>query len=478
MQRPLDLYALFRLKDIKVIGELNRLTSGKSSSVRKHEIESLRGLADALSTAGAGAAELDGYYFSYTIPKIGKEFDVLRLSDSLVLNIELKYVNVGIREIAEQQRRNRYYLNSLGREVFICTYVFDEKKFYTLDAQDKLTECSVNAVMEAVNRSNDFCSDDPDRLFDPEDYIFSPLTDPNRLLEGRYFLTQHQESIEKRLIGLAFDIGARFASVSGGSGTGKTLLLYDLALKTARKMNVCVISHDTSSASVIDNAFSTLTVTDAGKYMTVERDQRNFDAVFLDDAHLMDIHKLEFIIKDACENGRFCVFFTESPTLLNTVSRTKAFWRKLKRLVGAEKHQLTDRICTEPEVAAFINKLINSEAEAKNEKRLSYGNTFVLYAANRAEAKIIADRYAQKGYGVYAPVTAKGEIPPKGKRLILLGRSFAYDGDGFLTAQNTQRADEIMEKLVFTGFKGIDGALGILVVGNTALFKKILGFFK
>ena len=65
-----------------------------------------------------------------------------------------------------------------------------------------------------------------------------------------------------------------------------------------------------------------------------------------------------------------------------------------------------------------------------------------------------------------------------GKRLIVMGRSFCYDTDGFLTAQRSAKSDAVMEKLVFSGFKGIDGALGVLVVGNPTLFKKILGFFK
>ena len=156
MQRPLDLYALFRLKDTKLVGELNNIMSGKSSSVKKHEIESLRGMANALSTAGAGAKELDGYYFSYIIPRIGKEFDVLRISESYVLNIELKFVNVGTKEITEQIIRNEYYLRALGKEIFICTYVCSEDRFYTVGANGELTVISSDAVMEAVNKTNDF----------------------------------------------------------------------------------------------------------------------------------------------------------------------------------------------------------------------------------------------------------------------------------------------------------------------------------
>lgn len=477
MQRPLDLYALFRLKDLNLISELNCLMSGKASSVRKHEIESLRGLTYALASGGANAKELDGYYFSYSIPRIGKEFDVLRISDDLVLNIELKYLNVGFEEIVEQQKRNEYYLRSLGKEIFICTYVYCENKFYTIDSSQKLNECPVEVVIDAVRRSNGYYTGDPDRFFDPEDYIFSPISDPQRLLDGRYFLTQHQESIEKRLLTFAWEKKSGFASVSGGSGTGKTLLLYDIALKSSNRIRVCVITSDTNTALKMNRVFDGLTVTDASGYVAIKDDERVFDAVFLDDAHLMPCDKLELIIKDSSENGRFCVLFTEAPALLNAVNRTKIFWKKLKGLVGAEKHQLTDRIRTDPTVSAYINLLLNGELINENAQSVRYGENFVLYAANRAEAGVIIDRYSQKGYGSYIPDGSETGIPPVGKRLVVLGRGFCYDSDGYL-AFNGASSENVMENLVFRGFKGIDGALGVLVVGNHTLFKKILSFFK
>lgn len=478
MQRPLDLYAIFRLKDVRLVSELNRLMSGKNSTVRKHEIESLRGLADALSLAGATAEELDGYYFSYSIPRIGKEFDVLRISDDFVLNIELKYVNVGPEEIAEQQRRNEYYLKSLGKEMFICTYVCDENKFYTVDDTQKLIDCPVEKVITAVKRTNSYCSGDPDRLFDPEDYIFSPLSDPHRLIEGRYFLTQHQESIEKRLLNLVLEVKGGFASVSGGSGTGKTLLLYDMALKAAKKISVCVVTADVSTASRLRDTFSSITIICADEYTSLKDGEIHFDTLFVDDAHLIPYERLDLIIKDSRKNGRFCVFFTEAPALLNAVSGTRSFLKKLSRLVGAESHRLTDRIRTDSTIAAYINRLLNCEIVGEDERGIPYGENFVLYAANKSETKIIIDRYHQKGYGHYIPANTQTEAPPMGKRLIVLGRSFCYDADGFLTAQRSPRSDKIMENLVFNGFKGIDGALGVLVVGNPTLFKKILSYFK
>ena len=35
-------------------------------------------------------SKLDNFYYSYTIPHIGKEFDLLKIDKSCILNIELK----------------------------------------------------------------------------------------------------------------------------------------------------------------------------------------------------------------------------------------------------------------------------------------------------------------------------------------------------------------------------------------------------
>ena len=478
MQRPLDLYSLFRLKDTKLVGEMNRLMSGKTSAVRKHELESLRGLCDALISAGSTLSELDGYYFSYSIPKIGKEFDVLRFSDDTVLNIELKYVNVGEAEIAEQQKRNEYYLRALGKRIFICTYVCDENRFYTLDKSGILADCPVKSVIDVIKRTNSFYTGDPDRLFDPEDYIFSPCSDPERLLEGRYFLTQHQETIKKRLISLANKVSPRYACVSGGSGTGKTLLLYDVALSVAHTEKVCVITADVDSDEVINKAIPSITVTDAEGYLSMSAEERNYGVIFIDDAHRIPPASLDFIVEDARKKGRLCVFFTDAPILLCATERTARFWRKLKRLVGTEKHQLTDRIRTDPTIAAFTNRMLVADALSCRVEGVAYGDVFVLYAATKAEAALLSDKYANKGYICYAPDRPQKGKLPRGKRLILLGKKFHYSDDGKFCADGCSDADTLMENLVFEGLRGVDGSLGILVVGNLPLFRTLLEFFK
>ena len=66
----------------------------------------------------------DGYYIGYSINQISKEFDLLRLSDDMVVNIELKQElslsdDEKIQKILKQQSKNYYYLKALQRNIFI-----------------------------------------------------------------------------------------------------------------------------------------------------------------------------------------------------------------------------------------------------------------------------------------------------------------------------------------------------------------------
>lgn len=55
-----------------------------------HELATLRAFCDEMKAQGCGVAELDGFFVGYAIERISKEFDLLRFSNALILNIELK----------------------------------------------------------------------------------------------------------------------------------------------------------------------------------------------------------------------------------------------------------------------------------------------------------------------------------------------------------------------------------------------------
>ena len=45
---------------------------------------------DAFIAQGLSPKELDGFFFGFHIPQIGKEFDLLKFSQTEVINIEFK----------------------------------------------------------------------------------------------------------------------------------------------------------------------------------------------------------------------------------------------------------------------------------------------------------------------------------------------------------------------------------------------------
>ena len=62
--------------------------------VKQWEMVSLKAFCDHVTDC-VGNAVLFDFYYSFEIPKLGKEFDLLRISDDMVVNVELKSFPVG-----------------------------------------------------------------------------------------------------------------------------------------------------------------------------------------------------------------------------------------------------------------------------------------------------------------------------------------------------------------------------------------------
>ena len=103
MTQAINIYTLSRIHEREAFNILERHTSRyrEPKRTQDHEIESLRLLADELMKHEVSVAEMDGFFYSFHIPHIGKEFDLLKLSGRICLNIELKSTAVPEEQIAE-----------------------------------------------------------------------------------------------------------------------------------------------------------------------------------------------------------------------------------------------------------------------------------------------------------------------------------------------------------------------------------------
>ena len=117
MINPVNIFYLTRIDPNAPIEDFNQylqVLSNSNVSLKCQERESLYRLVNLLLEHGADIDEFGGFTVSYSIPQIGKEFDLLKIGMESVLNIELKSEPVGQDKIASQLKRNKYYLRHLS----------------------------------------------------------------------------------------------------------------------------------------------------------------------------------------------------------------------------------------------------------------------------------------------------------------------------------------------------------------------------
>ena len=104
---------------------------GGLNGIKDYELDGIEGLINNIFKHTADITVTSNYYLGYSIPQIGKEFDLLRFGTNYLVNIEIK-TKSSPEKILKQQVKNKYYLSFLEKETHIYTYVLNENKLYKL----------------------------------------------------------------------------------------------------------------------------------------------------------------------------------------------------------------------------------------------------------------------------------------------------------------------------------------------------------
>lgn len=241
--KPINLFLQTRIEDKQCFDIIAKHSLGiAESETRIHEIKSLRLFVSKLVEEGVQIEVLDGFFMGYKIRQIGKEFDLLKITKDELLNIELKSQTILPEEICGQLVRNKYYLSHLGKNAKFYTINTENFTVYTIDEKNNLCEIEFGTIVEQINffGQQDYLTE-IDKLFRVSDYLISPLNTPEKFIKGEYFLTNQQEEIKSCVLRKVQEIGSGFFSIIGTPGTGKTLLLYDIAKELTKKGKVVVI---------------------------------------------------------------------------------------------------------------------------------------------------------------------------------------------------------------------------------------------
>lgn len=494
--KSINLFTYTRVPSSYATEYMNMLAGrDKKIYVRSHEYESVKTLVEVLLQDQVPIEWMEGFFFSFSIRQISKEFDLLKINPGkYALNIELKSEPVEEEDILKQLRQNRYYLSHAAREIRSFTFIASTKEFYEFK-DDRCRKCQVYEVSACLGKFDDYIRDGIERFFEPRQFLISPLNTPDQFLQGYYFLTRQQQEIEESILKHIEENRGRaaFIGIAGGAGTGKTLLLYDIVRKIAGKTNPCCIIH---SGDLSDGHGY---LKDHWRYVDIVPADRlnstdliwlgDCQYLFIDEADSIDITVIDKITGLVQAKRLTAVYSFDSDQWMIPEDRKDTASTHLQKLKEYREYTLSEKIRTSTEIISFFRSMLNYHEGIQS--YADYSDIDVIYADDDKEANRIISLYEnQLRYKYIANAFSGGERglsadSPDSQDashtmeqgfdnvLILMDDHFRYDEEGRLCGPVYAKTETLFYKLMYQDVSKARSKLCVLVTGNYELFLQI-----
>ncbi len=473
--KSISIYALTRKQNIEHLQKLEQQLSGREHmlKMKEWELESMRALVGRLELHMQDVSALRLFY-SFQIPRLGKEFDLLQIRENQIINIELKSGAVSEEAIQKQLIQNRYYLSALGKPIQSYTYISSQNRLMRLTNHDHVIEASWNQLCAALQKEGKDYSDDIENLFRAEWYLFSPLTEPNRFLNKEYFLTAQQRDIKRQILKKICEEQTGYFSFSGLPGTGKTLLLYDIAMKLSNRQQVCII-HCGEAGKKWEILHKRLQRIDflSDNQLETQFSLEDYHAILVDEAHLLSVEKLNVLL-DMSED-RPIIFSSDSEEMISPKEIDQSTMKRMEELPNLQTFRLTNRIRTNAELSSFIQNMMHLPVR-KNQNE--FPHVSVVYANDTKEADTLVQDYIRQGYQYFSQM-GNAELGITAVRdteqmVVMLDERYYYDEDQYLRSRNPMQNGQSEVRRLFHLLNQAKENLAFVVKENETLYGILL----
>ena len=480
--KSINLFTYTRIPSAYATEYMNMMSArDKKIYVRSHEFESVKALVEVLTQDDVPIEWMEGFFFSFSIRQISKEFDLLKINPGrYVLNIELKSEPVEEEDILKQLRQNRYYLSHAANDIRSFTFIASTKEFYELK-DDSCRKCKVHDVSICLREFDDSLREGIESIFEPRQFLISPLNTPDQFLQGQYFLTRQQQEIEESILKSISENKKRTTviGISGGAGTGKTLLLYDIVRKIARKASPCCIIHNgnlSDGHKYLKDHWEYVDIVSADILKAGDLTWlMAHGSLFIDEADSIDLAVIDKIIELAQQKRLIAVFSFDADNWLVPDERKDDTLDSLRKLEGYREYVLSEKIRTSAEIINFFRAMLNHHEGIRS--YTDYSDIDVIYANDDKEAHEIIRLYEDKLRYKYManafPDTTDKMEQDFDNVLILMDNRFYYDEEGRLHGPIHLNSETLFYKLMFQDISKARSKLCVLVVGNYELFLRI-----
>lgn len=453
--------------------------------IKNAEIEEVKALLESLRALITNPCLFDGFLVGYKIPQIGKEFDLLKVNRDAVINIELKRTSTP-EKIKKQLIRNRYYLSFIGKEIYAITFSSDTGHLYALNQDDELVGISSLQLCDLLEKYGTELKENIDSLFNPSDYLVSPFNSTEKFLSDKYFLTHQQEDFKSQITKLIFNAtNSCFISVVGAAGTGKTLLVYDIAKLLSEAGKNVLLVHcgqlNSGHLTMIGRGWEIIEVKNLASH-----DLSKHNTIIIDEVQRIYAHQLDDLITKVTTNKQSCIFSYDRLQTLATWEKGND--EKIEKINNLHSFELSEKIRTNKEIASFIKMLFN------NNRKVDFrnaGNIELNYFKNLDDAKkylLFLDReeweilrftpsrhnkeYHQQ-YSSYYHQSAHRVIGQEFDNVVVtIDRHFEYHVNGNLIYSGYGYYNAL--KMLFQNITRTRKKLKLIIIDNEALLKKCI----
>ena len=476
--RSISIYTITRNQNLSSLSKLERQLSDREHflKIREWELESMKSLVRRLEAHMDNVYSLR-FFYSYQIPRLGKEFDLLQIKEDQIINIELKSGVVSDEAIRKQLMQNRYYLSVLGCAIQSYTYISSQDRLVRLTNHDHIVDADWKDLCRALQKESDDYRGDIDDLFQAELYLISPVSEPARFLKKEYFLTSQQRDIQRQIL-KKLRIGRYgYFCFTGLPGTGKTLLLYDIAMKLSRRQQVLII-HCGNAGSEWKILHERLRRIDflADDQLTEEVSLEAYSAVLVDETHLLSAEKLQILLKQY--NGHFpLIFSSDSEDAICPDELGTDTIKLIENLPEIHMFHLTNRIRTNAELSSFIQNMMHYTGRKTAN---FYPHVSVVYANDEREAEILLKDYTSQGYQYRPPVCARNHemeitaVRDTKSLVTVLDDRYYYDKNGYLRSGYSCEGNGSEVRSLFHQLNQAKEELSIIVKQNEDVYETLL----
>lgn len=456
---------------------------------KKDELIDLESFVGELEKLNIEVKIYDNYFFGYTIPQISKEFDLLRIGEGYVINIELKRENTG-EKIKYQLVKNKYYLNFLEKEIYNFTYISNENQLYSIDNNENLVKKDFNELIGLLKRQKIEKNLKINSLFNPSNYLVSPFNSTTKFIKGEFFLTSQQEQIKKDTIQIVEKEGFSFTTICGKSGTGKTLLAYEIVKhfinKKERVLIVhCGIENDGHKKLKQKYFWEIISI----RYL-IQKKVSDYSLILIDEAQRIRPYQLENITKEIKQFKGNCIFSYDEKQCLKTEELDNNIGKLILDTVSPNQYTLKGKIRSNSDIASFTNALFNKANEYKKlDKSNIELNFFNNYKDAKSFIKILKKQdwkiinYTPSNYTVfpYDNYHINGEDSTHNvigqefeKVVVVIDSHFYYEGNNLSTRNYRNKPLYHPTQMLYQIITRAIKKLYIIVIGNEEVMERCL----